>query len=67
MSTEDAFDLHVTLTCDVYIFRFVILKHVRYDHIDPLPLPPKMKAYLRESQYYAEYIIDNDNMRGGQH
>ena len=43
--------------------RFVILKHVRYDHIDPLPLPPKMKAYLRESQYYAEYIIDNDNMR----
>ncbi len=43
----------------VFLFRFVILKQVRYDHIDQLPLPLKMKAYLKESQYYAEYIIGN--------
>ena len=43
-----------------HMCRFVILKYVRYDHIDYLPLPPKIKGYLKESQYYTEYILDHD-------
>ncbi|CAH1788355.1 unnamed protein product [Owenia fusiformis] len=43
-----------------HICRFLLLKHVRYDHIDSLPLPNRVKAYLREPQYYAEYLRNED-------
>ena len=44
-----------------HMCRFVILKHVRYDHIEKLPLPRKLENYLKESQYYTEYILDEGN------
>jgi suppressor of cytokine signaling 7 len=40
--------------------RFVILKHVRYDHIEQLPLPGPMKRYLKEKQYFTEKL-DNES------
>lgn len=44
-----------------HICRFVILRHVRRDLIDRLPIPPRLKEYLKESQYYIEYS-DCDSM-----
>lgn len=40
----------------VHLCRFELLLHVRHDHIDLLPLPPHILRYLKESQYYAEFI-----------
>ena len=36
--------------------RFKILQIVRRDHIDYLPLPTFVKNYLKEAQYYVEYL-----------
>ncbi|XP_071510397.1 uncharacterized protein [Diadema antillarum] len=36
-----------------HMCRFVIRRHVRLDHIDALPLPRRLKEYLREGQYYT--------------
>ena len=38
--------------------RFRILQIVRRDHIDHLPIPTRMKQYLKEAQYYVEYLED---------
>ena len=43
-----------------HMCRFVILKYVRKDHINRLPLPSRTKEYLMESQYYAETIEDDN-------
>ncbi|CAH8488649.1 unnamed protein product [Schistosoma rodhaini] len=40
----------------VHLCRFELLLHVRHDHIDLLPLPSNILRYLKESQYYAEFI-----------
>ncbi|XP_014662804.1 PREDICTED: suppressor of cytokine signaling 6-like [Priapulus caudatus] len=37
-----------------HMCRFVILRHVRHDHIDRLPLPQKIQNYLNDPHYYAE-------------
>ncbi|XP_071792182.1 uncharacterized protein [Asterias amurensis] len=37
-----------------HMCRFVIRKHVRLDHIDSLPLPKRLKSYLKEAQYYTQ-------------
>lgn len=34
-----------------YLSRFVIRQFTRYDHIQKLPLPPRIKGYLEESHY----------------
>lgn len=36
--------------------RFKILQIVRRDHIDYLPLPTFVKNYLKEAQYYVEFL-----------
>lgn len=41
-----------------HVCRFQILQIVRRDHIDRLPIPTRIKEYLRESQYYVEYLED---------
>lgn len=41
-----------------HMCRFQILQIVRRDHIDRLPIPTSIKDYLRESQYYVEYLED---------
>ncbi|XP_022111846.1 uncharacterized protein LOC110991054 [Acanthaster planci] len=40
-----------------HMCRFVIRKHVRLDHIDSLPLPRRLKDYLKEAQYYTQEDI----------
>lgn len=42
-----------------HMCRFLVLRRVRRDHIDHLPLPQKVKAYLQEKQYYVE-TLDED-------
>lgn len=41
-----------------HMCRFQILQIVRRDHIDRLPIPRSIKDYLRQSQYYVEYLED---------
>ena len=41
-----------------HMCRFLIVKHVRIDHIDKLPLPERVRAYLKEQQYYIEFLED---------
>ena len=43
-----------------FLCRFEILKHVRHDHIDLLPLPSRVKGYLQEAQYYAETLEEEE-------
>ncbi|XP_053205559.1 suppressor of cytokine signaling 7-like [Panonychus citri] len=39
-----------------HMCRFVILKYVRRDLIDHLPLPPQLKSYLNTPYYYSEEL-----------
>lgn len=41
-----------------HICRFRILGMVRRDHIDMLPIPKRIKQYLKEAQYYVESLED---------
>lgn len=41
-----------------HMCRFIILKAVRRDLIDGLPLPARLKHYLNTPQYYAEQMQD---------
>ncbi|XP_033101842.1 uncharacterized protein LOC117104972 [Anneissia japonica] len=43
-----------------HMCRFVIRKHARLDHIDLLPLPKRLKEYLKEGQYYTPDDILKD-------
>ncbi|XP_071942780.1 uncharacterized protein [Antedon mediterranea] len=43
-----------------HMCRFVIRKHARLDHIDLLPLPRRLKDYLKEGQYYTPDDILKD-------
>ena len=40
-----------------HLARFAILKTVRRDFVDDLPLPPRLKEYLLEPQYLFEDLI----------
>ena len=40
-----------------HLTRFAILKLVRRDNVDDLPLPPRLKEYLLEPQYLFEDLI----------
>ena len=45
-------------------FRFVILKMVPRDHVDQLPVPKRIKEYLKTPNYYSEKledVVENDN------
>ena len=41
--------------------RFAIVKCVRRDLIDRLPIPPRLKVYLKQTQYYVEGLEDSDS------
>jgi hypothetical protein len=43
-----------------HIARFVIHRQIRRDRIDDLDLPPRLKAFLKEAQIYAENIPLSD-------
>ena len=40
--------------------RFVILKLVPRDHVDQLPVPKRIKDYLKTPNYYSENIEENE-------
>ncbi|KAK7508073.1 hypothetical protein BaRGS_00001038 [Batillaria attramentaria] len=42
-----------------HMCRFLVLRLVRRDHIDHLPLPQKVKSYLLEKQYYVETLEED--------
>jgi len=39
-----------------HLCRYVIVKHVRKDHLDDLPVPNKIKLYLNTPFYYSEQV-----------
>jgi hypothetical protein len=43
--------------------RFLVLRCVRRDHIDCLPIPMKVKNYLLEKQYYVETLEEDWKQR----
>ena len=42
------------------LFRFVILKLVPRDHVDQLPVPKRIKDYLKTPNYYSENITEEE-------
>lgn len=42
-----------------HMCRFLVLRCVRRDHIDCLPIPEKVKGYLLEKQYYVETLEED--------
>ncbi|XP_033728998.1 uncharacterized protein LOC117318106 [Pecten maximus] len=42
-----------------HMCRFQILQKVRRDHIDTLPIPTQIKNYLKDPQYYVEYLEED--------
>ena len=43
-----------------HMCRFVILKLVPRDHVDQLPVPKRIKDYLKTPNYYSENIEENE-------
>ena len=50
-------------TCQDYLYlhfclvRYVIVKVVRKDHLDQLPVPSRIKSYLNTPFYYSEQVV----------
>ena len=44
----------------IFFFRFVILKLVPRDHVDQLPVPKRIKDYLKTPNYYSENITEEE-------
>lgn len=42
------------------LLRFVILKLVPRDHVDQLPVPKRIKDYLKTPNYYSENITEEE-------
>ena len=40
----------------VMLYRYVIVKHVRKDHLEELPVPNRIKTYLNTPFYYSEQV-----------
>ena len=40
----------------LYLLRYVIVKVVRKDHLDQLPVPSRIKSYLNTPFYYSEQV-----------
>merc|ERR1719474_535511 len=43
-----------------HLCRYVIVKVVRKDHLDQLPVPNRIKKYLNTSFYYSEQVSGNE-------
>lgn len=39
-----------------HLCRYIIVKHVRKDLLDALPVPPRIKTYLNTPFYYSEQV-----------
>jgi len=43
-----------------HLCRYIIVKHVRKDHLDQLPVPSRIKNYLNTPFYYSEQVTENE-------
>jgi len=43
-----------------HLCRYIIVKHVRKDHLDQLPVPSRIKTYLNTSFYYSEQVAEDE-------
>jgi len=43
-----------------HLCRYIIVKHVRKDHLDQLPVPSRIKTYLNTSFYYSEQVAEEE-------
>jgi len=41
-----------------HLCRYIIVKHVRKDHLDQLPVPNRIKTYLNTPFYYSEQVTE---------
>lgn len=46
-----------------FFFRFVILKLVPRDHVEQLPVPNRIKEYLKTPNYYSENIEEDGEIQ----
>ncbi len=46
----------IFLALILLIYRYVIVKHVRKDHLEELPVPNRIKIYLNTPFYYSEQV-----------
>jgi len=44
-----------------HLCRYIIVKHVRKDHLDQLPVPSRIKNYLNTPFYYSEQVTENED------
>jgi len=44
-----------------HLCRYVIVKVVRKDHLDQLPVPSRIKSYLNTPFYYSEQVTGNED------
>jgi hypothetical protein len=52
---REKFGPHHCFFC--FFFRYVIVKHVRKDHLEELPVPNRIKTYLNTPFYYSEQVM----------
>jgi hypothetical protein len=52
---------HAYMASLKHITRFFIHRQIRRDRIDDLDLPLRLKAFLKESQIYTEYLPEADS------
>jgi len=43
-----------------HLCRYIIVKHVRKDHLDQLPVPKRIKNYLNTQYYYSEQVAEDE-------
>jgi len=43
-----------------HLCRYIIVKHVRKDHLDQLPVPKRIKNYLNTQFYYSEQVAEDE-------
>jgi len=43
-----------------HLCRYIIVKHVRKDHLDRLPVPSRIKHYLNTPFYYSEQVAEDE-------
>jgi hypothetical protein len=43
-----------------HLCRYIIVKHVRKDHLDQLPVPSRIKSYLNTPFYYSEQVAEDE-------
>ena len=53
---ESVDSLKVHVHVNIIHCRYVIVKVVRKDHLDQLPVPNRMKKYLNTPFYYSEQV-----------